>query len=84
MASEKSNWSIETKKLAHDLHADLSINNKTWHQLKNNPNRRAAELLSGAMVQLINGGDLSDIEDMMEQGLRWLRREIRDPGCPHH
>jgi len=43
--------------------------------------RRAAEQLASALVQLLNGGDATP---MVEQGLGWLRGELRDPGCPSH
>ena len=77
-------WSSQSISLAKELHSTLSIGNKDWHQLKGNADIRAAELLSGALVQLLNGGKISDVEEMASQSIKWMRREIKDPGCPHH
>ena len=55
---------------------------KNWHKYKANADRRAAELLAGALVQLLQDGKPSDIEALTSQGLLWLKREIKDQGCP--
>ncbi len=83
MKEKKSAWPPKAKQLSTELHAQLSLNHKNWHALKNDSDRRAAELWSGALVHLLNEGKSSDIEDLIQQGLRWLNREISDPGCPH-
>mgnify|MGYP001377604464 CR=1 FL=1 len=77
-------WNDKEKELAKKLHKELSINNNDWHKQKNDTNRRSIELLSGAIVHLVNGGRTSNTIDMIEQSLRWLRKEIKDPGCPSH
>ncbi len=80
----KTSWSTKVIDLAIELHAELSLNNKNWHQLKSNHERRAAELIASALIQLIRGGKSSDVEVLLEQSILWLKREIKDPGCPNH
>jgi hypothetical protein len=40
-------------------------------------------LLSAALVQLLQGGSQDDACALADQGLRWLKRDLKDPGCPH-
>ncbi len=75
-------WPIGSKELSSELHLLLSLNDKNWHKCKNDSNRRAAELLSGAITQLINNGETYEIEQIISQSLLWLRKELKDPGCP--
>ena len=84
MNLSKTKWPTNTKELSIELHSKLCINEKNWHKLKSNSDRRAAELMAGAMVQLLSGGSSSHIEDLLEQSLLWVKREIKDPGCPDH
>tara|TARA_B100001250_G_C19204679_1_gene530933 strand:+ start:217 stop:471 length:255 start_codon:yes stop_codon:yes gene_type:complete len=77
-------WSPKTELLIKDLHSELILNNNNWHKLKTNNSRRAAELLTSALSQIIHGGKTSDIEDLINQSLLWIRAEIKDPGCPTH
>jgi len=70
--------------MAADLHALLTISNKDWHQVKSQSDRRAGELLAAALVQLISGGERSDVAALTDQALGWIRGELKDPGCPHH
>ncbi len=84
MPTTPKEWPQKAKPLAIELHNQLKITNQSWHQLKNNSNRRTAELLSGAMVQLLNNGKASDIEELILQSIKWLKKEIKDPGCPNH
>lgn len=83
MAHPSPSWPEPSPELARQLHEQLRLNDRNWHQLKSDHERRAAELLAGALVQLIQGGSHADVEALASQGLRWLRREIKDPGCPH-
>ena len=80
----KSEWPDSSKELAIQLHAQLSLNNKNWHKLKGNSDRRAAELLSSAIVQLLSEGKPSDIEELLNQSIRWIKKEIKAPSCPDH
>lgn len=77
-------WPDEAPPLAQELHGQLRLDDRDWHRLKSNADRRAAELLSGALVQLLQGGERADVEALINQGLLWLRRELKDPGCPQH
>ncbi len=83
MTKRKDYWPTEAISLSKELHSQLSINDKDWHALKGISNRRAAELLSGALTQLLQGGSISEVSAMVEQGILWLNQEISDPGCPH-
>ena len=82
MAPRKSCWSDEVINLINSLHSELMLKDSNWHKLKNNKSSRAAELLVSALCQIINEGKESDIEDLIEQSLKWLREEVKDPGCP--
>ncbi|WP_320667581.1 DUF6439 family protein [Prochlorococcus sp. MIT 1307] len=75
-------WPSKAQDLSIKLHAQLSLNDKNWHKYKNDPNRRAAELLAGALVQLISGGKEADITELINQSMRWVKREIKAPSCP--
>ena len=84
MLSSNSGWPENSKELAIELHAKLKLNNKNWHELKGNSKRRAAELIAAAMVQIISDGDSSDIVKLLTQSIKWIKREIKAPGCPQH
>jgi len=77
-------WSSKAKVLAIELQRELSINNKNWHIHKKDSERRAAELISSSIVQLLSGGKVIEIEALINQSLLWLKEEIKDPGCPDH
>tara|TARA_B100000029_G_C17568344_1_gene955786 strand:+ start:1645 stop:1896 length:252 start_codon:yes stop_codon:yes gene_type:complete len=81
MDNSNLNWKEEAKELAIKLHLLLIIDDKNWHELKNDSDRRAAEQLSAAMVQLVSGGESSNIEDLIQQSLLWVKREIKAPKC---
>ncbi len=84
MKTTNSKWSAETKQLAKELHSKLTISNENWHRYKVDHKRRAAELIGAAIVQLLNDGEESDIEEIMNQSMLWLKKELKDPGCPNH
>ena len=77
-------WPLKAKEAAIELHSQLKLDNNNWHQLKGDSERRAAELLSGAMIQLISGGNQSEVIELLNQSLKWVKKEIKDPGCPKH
>ncbi len=81
MESKQPEWPLEAQRQAKELHAQLSINDQNWHQLKGDADHRAAELLAAALVQLLQGGKRSDVEALTDQGLRWIRRELKAPSC---
>ncbi len=82
MPKNKTFWTPEIINLITSLHSELVLKDINWHKLKNNKSRRAAELLVSALCQIINEGKESDIEELIEQSLKWLREEVKDPGCP--
>ncbi len=82
MTLKKTCWNDEIINLIRSLHSELVLKDNNWHKLKNNKSRRAAELLVSALSQIVNNGKESDIEELIEQSLRWLREEVKDPGCP--
>ena len=77
-------WPSKVIELSIELHSHLAINDKNWHKFKSISNRRSAELLSGALVQLLQNGNPKDIEAMLDQATAWLKKELKDPGCPRH
>ena len=84
MTPPKAAWPDGVDQLARDLHSRLTINEKDWHKFKGNSDRRAAELLAGALLQLLQDGHSEDIEALINQGVLWVRGELKDPGCPRH
>ncbi len=82
MTSRKSLWSKEIFTLTKSLHSEIVLKESDWHTLKNNKSRRAAELLTSALCQIINDGNQKDIENLIEHSLKWIREEVKDPGCP--
>jgi len=83
MPSRSPSWPEQAPELARALHQQLRLSDQNWHQLKTDADRRAAELLAGSLVQLLQGGNRDDVDALASQGLLWLRRELKDPGCPH-
>ena len=84
MGQRQTNWPDRAPTVAADLHGLLTISNRDWHQLKTQTDRRAGELLAAALVQLIQGGDRTDVAALADQALGWIRGELKDPGCPRH
>ena len=83
MSEFNKKWPVGAEELARELHDLLSINEKEWHKQKSNQKRRSAELISAAILQLICNGEANDIEKLLNQSLKWIKNEIKDPGCPH-
>ncbi len=83
MSGQPPVWPEGSLEKSRDLHADLSIGDRQWHQLKTRRDRRAAELLSAALARLVNNGPDPEVEQLTAQALGWLRGELKDPGCPH-
>ena len=82
MKKSSSKWPKKVKEAAIGLHSQLKLDDKNWHLLKDDSERRSAELLSGAMVQLLSGGNHSEITELINQSLKWLKKEIKAPSCP--
>ncbi len=77
-------WTDKSKSLIKELHSELCLNNKNWHLLRKNPDRRAAELLISAISQISQGGNKNDVISLMEQAIKWIKNEVQDPGCGSH
>lgn len=86
-------WPAQALQQAEALHRSLSIAPHEWHAHKQQRPRRAAEQISAALVQLLAGDDPSTSAPsaarlqaiaLLEHSLGWLKRELRDPGCPTH
>ena len=84
MTSPAAPWPESAKDKAEELHQLLRIGDRDWHQLKGNRQRRGAELLAAALVQLLRQGDTADVGDLTQQALGWIKGELKDPGCPRH
>ena len=84
MTSTDAPWPPTATAKAEELHQLLRIGDREWHQLKSNRQRRGAELLAAALVQLLRQGDNSDVENLTQQALGWIKGELKDPGCPSH
>ena len=77
-------WPKKTQLLVKQLHEEISLDNYNWHKFRGNKQRRSAELIISAISQLINDGDESEIEDLLNQAILWIREEIKDKGCENH
>ena len=77
------NQSKELNDLLRALNQKLMINHTNWHKLKGNKNRRAAELISSALSQLIVGENENEAILYLEESLKWMKGEIKDKPCPH-
>ena len=87
-------WPEASRVSAESLHRLLTIDNRNWHAKKGQPQRRAAEQLAAALVQLLDPSNppnaplstqqRQDAIALLESALGWLRGELKDPGCPSH
>ncbi len=75
---------------SNDLHAlistlnkELMISHKNWHKYKGDKKRRAAELISSALSQLIIGENEKEAIIYLEESLKWIKGETKDKPCPH-
>jgi len=87
-------WPEDSAASAAQLHQLLTITDRQWHAFKGQPQRRAAEQLAAALVLLLDPANppqapvatqqrLASIA-LVENGLAWLKGDLRDPGCPQH
>ena len=71
--------------LAQALAAKLAIVGKDWHRLNRNPQVRAKEQLSVALVYLLQADPNPDeVIPRLQQAIGWLDRSIQAPPCPTH
>ena len=77
-------WPQKVQLLVKELHNEISLDNHNWHKFRGNKQRRSAELITSAISQLINNGDDSEIEDLLNQAILWIKEEVKDSGCKYH
>jgi len=77
-------WSEKVQLLVKELHNEISLNNYNWHKYRGHKKRRSAELIVSAFSQLINNGNDTEIEDLLNQAILWIKDEIKDTGCKSH
>jgi hypothetical protein len=95
IAPTQQRWPEQALPLAIELQRSLCINDRQWHALKGQRQRRAAEQISSALLLLLRESEPSaqsvstqsagqEAIALLEHALGWLKGEIRDPGCPSH
>ena len=84
MYKSKTIWDQRTLKLTKELHQEICLDNKNWHKFRANKRRRTAELVVGALSQIVNEGNDVDIKALLKQALNWLEGDITDTGCKGH
>ena len=77
-------WSEKVHILVKELHNEVSLNNYNWHKFRGNKKRRSAELITSAISQLVNDGDDTEIEKLLNQAILWIKEEVKDTGCKSH
>jgi hypothetical protein len=87
-------WPEGSREAAESLHRQLVIGDRDWHALKGQPQRRGAEQLAAALVQLLDEGNGPAVRGstpqrqqaiaLVEHALAWLQGSLKDPGCPSH
>ena len=77
-------WSEKVHILVKELHNEVSLNNYNWHKFRGNKKRRSAELITSAISQLVNDGDDTEIEKLLNQAILWIKEEVKDSGCKSH
>ena len=77
-------WPENAKLLTKQLHKEISLDNYNWHKYRGNKKRRSAELIVSAISQIINDGDESEIEDLLNQAILWIKEDVKDSGCKNH
>ena len=93
-AAATTQWPEGSLEAAQALHRLLAIGDRQWHALKGQPQRRAAEQLAAALVQLLDSANPPGAPTatpareaataLTAHALGWLQGELRDPGCPQH
>ncbi len=93
-AATMSQWPEGSLDAAQAMHRLLAIGDRQWHALKGQPQRRAAEQLAAALVQLLDSANppasptatpaREAATELTAHALAWLQGELRDPGCPQH
>jgi uncharacterized membrane protein YccC len=92
--SSTNHWPEGSREAAEALHRQLVIGDRDWHALKGQPQRRGAEQLAAALVQLLDEANGPAVRGstpqrqqaiaLVEHALAWLQGSLKDPGCPSH
>ena len=75
-------YSDEIIQLAQELNDKLKINHIDWHKLKGKKINRSAELISGALCQLLISENENDAINYLEESIKWLKGINVDKPCP--
>ena len=76
-------WPKDINESVKNLNEKLKIDHNEWHKFKGNKYKRAAELISSALCQLIIGNNEKDSIAYLEESLKWLKGINVDTPCPH-
>ena len=69
-------------RLAQKLNEKLKIDHLNWHKLKGKKINRSAELISGALCQLLISENENDAINYLEESIKWLKGINVDKPCP--
>ncbi|MGF1492184.1 MAG: DUF6439 family protein [Microcoleaceae cyanobacterium] len=72
-----------TLELAQALAERLAISDRDWHRLKSNPQVRACEHITAALIFLLKEQPTETLGHL-EQAQGWLDHSIKAPPCPTH
>ena len=75
-------WDKDTIELAQKLNDKLKIDHNKWHKLKGNKYKRAAELISASLCQLIISSNEKDSIAYMQESIKWLKEINVNKPCP--
>ncbi|MBO6960616.1 MAG: hypothetical protein JJ847_06920 [Prochlorococcus marinus CUG1438] len=76
------NWDKDTIKLVQNLNDKLKIDHLDWHKDKGNKHKRAAELFSAGLCQLIISCNEKETIEYIKEGIKWLEEINVDQPCP--
>ena len=68
--------------LAQKLNDKLKIDHTNWHKQKGQKIKRATELLSAALCQLLISENEKDAINYLEESIKWLKEINIDKPCP--
>ena len=77
------NWDKDTIQLVQSLNDKLKIDHSKWHKDKGNKYKRAAELISAGLCQLIISCNDKETIEYIEESVKWLKEINVDQPCPN-
>ncbi len=75
-------WDKDTIHLVQSLNDKLKIDHSKWHKDKGNKYKRAAELISAGLCQLIISSNDEETIEYIEESVKWLKGINVDQPCP--